>query len=342
MRSRTLLLLTGSLAITGTTAMQINCNSFGLEDGYQGVDWRASTKDCADATNALEEGYPEWDIPLASNDCQNLMDRGECRISICDANDVTEGVSWLTVWAAARIIHARHKHGGKVAGYVSLDDYVTGFKAFVKVAKIGTPNPTNKRKRDGLPALSEKSLFGRRSALDASAAEAIKAELAKKSPTNGNETDQALVRRDHDDQRYVDWTEIEIPETDLHTNIHIGWNDAEYAPAWNMRDAGELLLTAHQEAERAGSDTSSLRPGAFHAPADVLVEFEWAAHNNHNARDINNGDLRQVVFWAIRERADRGGHGSFIAQIRRGAESVGHLLVRVFRVAAPANQQVCA
>ncbi|KAM7211741.1 hypothetical protein V8F06_012874 [Rhypophila decipiens] len=276
--------------------MQINCNSFGLEDGYQGVNWRASTKDCADATNALEEGYPE----------------GDCRISICDANDVTEGVSWLTVWAAARIIHARHKHGGKVAGYVSLDDYVTGFKAFVKVAKIGTPNPTNKRKRD---------------------AEAIKAELAKKSPTNGNETDQALIRRDHDDQRYVDWTEIEIPETDLHTNIHIGWNDAEYAPAWNMRDAGELLLNAHREAEQAGSDTSSLRLGAFHAPADVLVEFEWAAHNNHNARDINNADLRQVVFWAIRERADR---------IRRGAESVGHLLIRVFRVAAPANQQVCA
>lgn len=70
-----------------------------------------------------------------------------------------------------------------------------------------------------------------------------------------------------------------------------------------------------------------------------MIEMEWAAHNNHNIRAIGVDELKAVTNYAIHQRQIIGNLGSFAMQIRRGGQSIGHLILRVFR--APANQNVC-
>lgn len=199
------------ILLSGLAAAQeiINCNSFGMTDGYQGVKkWRASTKDCAEATNKLEGSFGQV-APRArgvSGNCIVLAEAGDCAVEFCDLSDFYRDIRYEEIWAAARVIHARHKSGGEVAGYVSLDDYTDGFKAFVKVARKGTPDPSNKRKR---------SLFGRKTTLD----EAVEGLI--------NSTDARIVARE-EEEHWINTDSVNIPQANgLYTNVQVGWGQLE-------------------------------------------------------------------------------------------------------------------
>ena len=298
----------------------VNCNSFGIPDGYQGHDkWRASTKDCADATNKLEDSFGQI-IPQAIQGCLSLATAGDCEVSVCDSQNVRRAISYEAVWTAARIVHARHKEGGNVAGYVSIDDYADadGFKVFIKVARKDTPDPQNKRRR---------SLFGRRSVLDE--VEARSEPPSAEATVNGTEAAEGMLLEARDERHWWNRDIRYVPGTNgLYTNIRAGWGAREEMPEDQMQNGMDNLL---REWNGATGSPSSLRPPAYMAPGENMIEFEWAAHNNHNIGAVSEEERSALLYWAIQERQEQGDHWeNFAMQIRRGGESVGHLIIRVF------------
>ncbi|KAF7544832.1 hypothetical protein G7Z17_g9644 [Cylindrodendrum hubeiense] len=295
----------------------VNCNSLGIPNGFQGHDqWRASTKDCAEATNKLEAQFGEV-VPEASNGCVSLATSGDCEISMCDSTDVRRAIYYESVWTAARIVHARHKADGNVAGYVSLDDYsdTGGFKTFVKVARKDTPNPQGKRKR---------GLLGRQSALILDEREETKdVEVRNWSGKDSEYPD--LDKRANNNWWSKDTRNI--PNTGLYANIRAAWGPGETIATEQLENGMENLLIDWNNAQ---GDPSSLRPSAYMAPGEMLIEFEWAAHNNHNVNDVTPDERVELLHWAVQERQTYGGQENFSMQIRRGQESLGHLIIRVF------------
>ncbi|EEY18447.1 predicted protein [Verticillium alfalfae VaMs.102] len=262
-------------------AQTVNCNSMGIPNGYQGFDkWRATTKDCSEATNKLEEHFGQA-VPEASFGCVSLAVSGGCEVSMCDSSDVRRNIDYAAAWTAARAIHARHKENGEVAGYISLDDYsdAGGFKVFVKVAATDSPNPTGKRKR-------------------------------------------SLVRPPHKESWPID-------HTGLYTNIRTAWGTDEHIADDQVLNAMENLLTDWNNVQ---GNPSSLTPPAYHAPNDMRIQFEWAAHNNHNVNDIGYEERIQMLHWAVQERRIHAPRQNFSMQVRRGAVTIGHLIIRVFWV----------
>lgn len=305
----------------GLAAGQIvNCNSLGISDGFQGYDkWRASTKDCADATNNLESHFGEI-VPEAGQGCTIVAESGDCAVSMCDSTNIRTAISYEAVWTAARIIHARHKANGNVAGYVSIDDYsdAGGFKTFVKVARKDSPDPSNKRKR---------SLFGRRSAMDQP--REVDVSLTDDGAVNTTDSFEHSLLEARQDRHWWNRDTRNIPGTNgLYANIRVGWGSEEPMADNQLQNGMENLLNDWNAAQ---GSPSSIRPAAYMAPGENLIEFEWAAHNNHNVDAITPAERSVLLYWAIRERQDQGGNWeNFAMQIRRGGESVGHLIIRVF------------
>ncbi|KAM0280391.1 hypothetical protein ACHAQH_004104 [Verticillium albo-atrum] len=319
----------GLSAASLAAGQTVNCNSFGIPNGYQGHDkWRATTKDCAEATNKLEASFGQ-PVPEASSGCVSLAVSGGCEVSVCDSTDVRRPIDYMSVWTAARVIHARHKEGGEVAGYISLDDYedAGGFKVFVKVAATDSPNPHGKRKR---------SLFGRPSALNLVEREEIKESEAR---TLSTETDeQSSV-----DKRWsFTWFSLDrwpILNTRLYTNIRAAWGNDEIIADDQLLNGMENLLVDWNNVQ---GNPSTLRPAAYHAPGDMIVQFEWAAHNNHNVNDIPYEERIELLHWAVQERQIHAPRENFSMQVRRGEESIGHLIIRVFWAGlGPALAGVC-
>ncbi|EGY22664.1 hypothetical protein VD0002_g644 [Verticillium dahliae] len=297
----------------------VNCNSMGIPDGYQGFDkWRATTKDCSEATNKLEEHFGQA-VPEASFGCVSLAISGGCEVSMCDSSDVRRNIDYTAAWTAARVIHARHKADGKVAGYISLDDYsdAGGFKVFVKVAATDSPNPTGKRKR---------SLFGRPSALNLGEREEPK-EVEARAPSDETSTLPAVEKRW--DWNWFSKDSWPIDHTGLYTNIRTAWGTEENIGDDQVLNAMENLLTDWNNVQ---GNPSSLTPPAYHAPNDMRIQFEWAAHNNHNVNDIGYEERIQMLHWAVQERRIHAPRQNFSMQVRRGNVSVGHLIIRVFWV----------
>ncbi|KAM5350398.1 hypothetical protein ACJ41O_006903 [Fusarium nematophilum] len=299
--------LLGLSSLQPAAGQIVNCNSFGIPDGYQGHDkWRASTKDCSEATNKLEQRFGEV-VPESSNGCVSLETSGDCEISMCDSSDVRRPIYYESVWTAARIVHARHKENGNVAGYVLLDDYsdAGGFKTFVKVARKDTPNPQGKRRRS--LTLDER-----------------------------DETEERQIRAygEHPDldkrQSGNNWSSRDrrnIPNTNLYANIRAAWGSDERIATEQLENGMDNLLIDWNNAE---GNPSSLRPSAYMAPHEMLIQFEWAAHNNHNINDVSPEERVRLLHWAVQERQIYGDQENFAMQIRRGDESVGHLIIRVF------------
>lgn len=306
MQSLLALVLLGSFAAGQT----INCNSFGIPDDYQGhKGWRASTKDCAAATNNLESKFGQ-SVPEPIQGCTSIATSGECEISMCDSTNARADIDYAAVWAAARVIHARHKADGNVAGYISLDDYSDPghFKTFVKVAKKGSPDPSNKRKRE-LPGQTDYPNI-----LDEREEVTVADHSSLKKRTNN------LVSN---------FTDTQIQGTHgLYTNIQAGWGPNEPQPDVQLQNAMENLLWDWNSAQ---GNPSTLRAPAYMAPGENLIEFEWAAHNNHNIDDIRADERSPILYAAIRFRQAMTGHpGNFAMQVRRGGETIGHLIIRVF------------
>ncbi len=222
-----------------------------------------------------------------------------------------KGITYDQIWGASRIVHARHKKDGNVAGYVSLEDYSgvgPAYRTYVKMARKDTPDPQNKKR----------SLFGRRSPLD------------EDSTANGTDVVDAVLQGRADDENWHSMDRVDVPNTNgLYTNIRAGWGTPEWTPRDQLQNAMENLLNAWRDAQ---GTPSSLRPAAYLAPNHIMVEFEWAAHQGHDIRAIPAEERATLLKWAIEQRAASGNYGSFIMQIRRGGNSLGHLLIRVFRL----------
>ena len=295
--------------------LTINCRSWGLENGYQGVDnWRASTKDCADATNKLESQFGQI-VPTISNGCSELASSGSCSISICDSSLATfQSVYYQAVWAAARVVHGRHKHDGTVAGYVSIDDYWYGGKAFVQVARTGSPDPGNKRR----------SLAARRGVAEGKRAGRNETEGGG----NGGDDEELIWPRV--ELEYSSFDSVDVPNTDgLSVNIRAGWGEGEWTPRDQQEYAQERLVEAWRGTTGEPGD---IRPAGYLAPGGIMIEMELVAHNNHNLRQLHENEINPLARFAIDQRGIAGNPNSFIMQIRRGGESIAHMVLRVFRL----------
>lgn len=306
----------------------VNCKSFGILDGYQGhPDWRASTKDCAEATNKLESQFGQT-VPEASNGCVSLATSGECEISMCDSSDVRQEIPYEAAWLAARVVHGRHKSDGKLAGYISLDHYVVGtYKVFVKVAKKGTPDPSNKRRR---------GLLGRRSALD----------VPKELPGVTNSDDGAfnvteaetgelsILSTRANDGRWRNWDSVNVPNTDgLSANIRVAWGGPEEMNPVQIENAAEYLLEDWEAL--GGARPGSVNPRGYRADPGTEVQLEWVAHNNHDVQAITGEERRVMVRWAITQRQAEGNtrqRENFGVQVRRAGQTLGFLIIRVFYI----------
>ncbi|KXJ90356.1 hypothetical protein Micbo1qcDRAFT_226233 [Microdochium bolleyi] len=303
-----------ALLFAALAAAQTNiaCNSFGIPDGYQGHGtWRARAEHC---TNAIEKLMPSFGqrVPSAEHGCTVLSESETCEIRICDDYNVRRAISYETVWAAAHALHARHRADQTVAGYVSLDDYTMGgnlFRTFIMVAAKDSPDPRGKRRRHTGPDVS---IGDRRRDLHELAARAS-------------------------DNHEFDPSEIPIQNTDgLNVNMQAGWGDAEWTGNDQMQNAMENLLVIWNNEANAGGAT--LRAPGYLAPNNIMVEFEWAANqfnaNNAVAYEERATLLRQLIHL----RANQGNYGNFAAQLRRGSRTIGHVIIRVFRLVA--QQQV--
>ncbi|KAK8038022.1 hypothetical protein PG994_014789 [Apiospora phragmitis] len=247
------LMLFGSLA----ASQIINCASFGIPDGYQGFSkWRASTKDCAEATNKLEDKFGQT-VPEASSGCVSLASSGACEVSMCDASDVRREIPYEAAWLAARVVHGRHKTDGNVAGFVSLDDYGENskYKVFVKVSRKDTPDPSNKRKRRG-------GLFGRRSSGPVGGDDddvfqkqqqqpALPKEEEVGGATNATEPETGelmsalLKERAMGDGRWHSHDNVNFPNTNgLSANIRVAYGPREPLAPLQLDYAAEYLITA--------------------------------------------------------------------------------------------------
>lgn len=101
-----------------------------------------------------------------------------------------------------------------MARYVSLDDYsdAGGYKTFAKVARKGSLDLSNKRRR---------SLFGRRSALDRPASEERDRDLpAEHRAANATETFECVLLDARAERRSFNMDRVSTPKTAwLYTNI---------------------------------------------------------------------------------------------------------------------------
>ncbi|RYP16814.1 hypothetical protein DL765_004927 [Monosporascus sp. GIB2] len=315
-----LVLLFGGL---GAAQMNIACNSFGISDGYQNHQtWRARDEHCQGAIDNLGPNFGQK-VPSSEHGCTVLAEDQTCEVRICDDYNVRRTVSYETVWAAANVVHARHRGGGTVAGYVSLDDYTLGgnlFRTFIMVAAKDSPDPSGKRKR-GSPG----SLFGRRSLLDDQDQEA--------SPANATEQLQHMLQVRTSDAHEFDLSEVSIPNTDgLNVNVQAGWGDLEWAPNDQMQNAMENLLVMWNN--NGGDGASSLRPAGYLAPGNIMIEFEWSAHQFQPAGAIRYEERAELLRHLINMRGWQGNYGNYVAQIRRGTQNLGHAVIRVFRLVA--------
>ncbi|KAM0330882.1 hypothetical protein ACHAQA_003838 [Verticillium albo-atrum] len=310
-------LLLGLGGIQLAAGQIVNCNSAGIPDGFQGHDkWRASTRDCAEATNMLEANFGQV-VPEVADGCVVLTTAGDCEVSMCDSTDVRRPIYYESVWTAARIVHARHKADGNVAGYVSLDDYsdAGGFKTFVKVARKDTPNPQGKRRR---------SLFGRPSALNLDEREATKdAELQN----SRREDDQNSDLNKRWGNNWFSKERRDIPNTGLYANLRMAWGPDETMATAQLENAMENLLVDWNNVQ---GNPSSLRPAGYMAPGEMMIQFEWAAQNNHDVNDITYEERINLLHWAVQERQIYGDQENFSMQVRRGGSTIGHLIIRVF------------
>lgn len=292
-----------SLAALGAAQMNIACNSFGISDGYQGHDkWRGHDEHCQIAIDQLMENFGQA-VPASEHGCTVLSEFETCQVSICDDYNVRRTVSYETVWAAAHVVHARHRGGNTVAGYVSLDDYTLGgnlFRAFVLVAAPNSPDPSGKRKR-----------------------------------TTSEERRDVLSIRASDDHEF-DLTEEPVPNTDdLNINVQAGWGNAEWAPNDQMQNAMENLLVMWDNGD---DQRTTLRPAGYLAPNNIMIEFEFAAHQFNVANAVDYQERAILLRRLIDLRARQGNFGNFAAQVRRGSRVLGHVIIRVFRLVA--NQQI--
>lgn len=251
---------------------------------------------------------------------------------MCDSQNVRRPIPYDAAWMAARIVHARHKSDGNVAGYVSLDDYSDseGFKVFVKVARKDTPDPQNKRRR---------SLFGRWSALDepGSGSDPPSADRL----LNETEVIENTLLESRTPRFWSNRQRVNISDTlGLYTNIRVGWGGREEVSVVQMENGADNLLN---DWNQATGNPSTLRQAVYLAPGDTVIEFEWAAHNNHNINDVTPAERGFLLRWAIQQRQQEGDHWeNFAMQIRRGGESVGHLIIRTFYLGFQnALDQVC-
>ncbi|KAF3023601.1 hypothetical protein E8E14_012144 [Neopestalotiopsis sp. 37M] len=290
-------------ATLGAAQMNIACNSFGIPDGYQGhKTWRGHDEHCQNAIDQLMDNFGQK-VPTSEHGCTVLSEFQTCQVSICDDYNVRRTVSYETVWAAANVVHARHRGGGSVGGYVSLDDYTLGgnlFRTFIMVAATDSPDPSGKRKR-----------------------------------TTEERRDMLQVRTS--DEHEFDLEVSPVANTDdLNVNVQVGWGDAEWTPNDQMQNAMENLLVMWDNGD--GDQRSSLRPAGYLAPNNIMIEFEWAAHQFEPAGAVNYQERAILLRHLIDLRGRQGNFGNFAAQVRRGTRSIGHAIIRVFRLTA--NQQV--
>ncbi|KAK3328985.1 hypothetical protein B0H66DRAFT_526378 [Apodospora peruviana] len=322
-------LIAGGAGLAAATQEVISCSSENLKDGdFDTKEWRVSTHDCAEATNQLEKKFSDTaGVTLPSNGCINVTRSDQCEISICDVSNVRDRkIGYYELWAAARVIHARHKKGGQVAGYVPLNDWTSQerWSAYVKVAKKDTPDPVQKSKKEKRALLNyfEQHEEKRAAALQ---------ELASTS------TAPTIATRVQDN--YINMTEVAIPNPSgspggLTTNIQVGWGTGEFVERDQMEYVQERLVELRRQASRDGTNPNVIRPAGYYGRHYAMIEMEYVAHNNHNARDLGDADLNDVIRFAINERIISGNWSNFIMQIRRGGQSIGHLLIQIIRFGA--------
>ena len=150
--------------------------------------------------------------------CYEISRYGECAIHFRYPTDFHTAVTYEAIWAATRIIHARHNSEGKVAGYVSLDDYYYGYKAFVTLTKRDAPAPQNMKRT---------LLEDRQSAL--------KSIIREEADISDDEDSSDLIQLAHKLMARAEDSSINLSSEDvpnargLSVNVRIGFGDYEFA-----------------------------------------------------------------------------------------------------------------
>ena len=71
---------------------------------------------------------------------------------------------------------------------------------------------------------------------------------------------------------------------------------------------------------------------AYHGLDHMRIRMEYAAHNNMNIGDITEGELAAAVAWIAQDREGNNGRnqGTYAAQIVRGANTLGVLVINIW------------
>ena len=303
------LLLAFARFVSAFDEIQLSCHSTELKDGDHGHEtWRAHDEHCAIAIDLLEGNFGKR-VDSASSGCHEILSEQSCAIYICDDYNVRQEVTYEMVWAAAEVIHARHRGGGTVGGYVSLDDNDEQGRLkrrTIMVAAKDVPDPlSNNRQARGL--------FGRRSQLDTE----VKALVARTS----HETNRTMTTIANTD--------------DLNVDIQIGWGEPEWTPQDQMKNGMEKLLVLWNN--NGNDQRPALRAGPYLAWNRVMVEMEWAAAQFEPAAAVHYQERATLINAIMGMRANMGHHSNFVVRVRRGTRAIGYLLIRTYRLVARQN-----